>query len=127
MMRRRLSTRARLELFLAAQGRCRSCGRLLTPGTRWEIDHVVPLALGGADADHNLQVLCAPCHSGKTATRDVPAIAKTERIRARHLGAKRARRPMPGGRRSAWKRTIDGRVVERSRGTRLNGCSRLPT
>lgn len=113
-MRRRLSTRARLELFLAAQGRCNACDRILTPGTRWEIDHVVPLALGGADADHNLQVLCSPCHSGKTATRDVPAIAKAERIRARHLGAKRARRPMPGGRSSAWKRALDGRVVGRT-------------
>jgi 5-methylcytosine-specific restriction endonuclease McrA len=113
MMRRRLSTRARLELFLGAHGRCKACDRLLTPGTRWEVDHVVPLALGGADTDENLQVLCSPCHAGKTATRDIPAIAKTERIKARHLGARRARRPMPGGRNSQWKRTIDGRVVER--------------
>ncbi len=113
MTRRRLSTRARLGLFLQAQGRCRICSRLLTPGTRWEIDHVVPLALGGADAHDNLQVLCAPCHSGKTATLDLPAIAKAERIRARHLGAARPRRPMQGGRASKWKRTVDGRVVER--------------
>lgn len=113
MMRRRLSTRVRLELFLAAHGRCNACDRLLTPGTRWEIDHIVPLALGGADTDDNLQVLCSPCHSEKTTRRDVPAIAKTERIRARHLGALRAHRPMPGGRKSPWKRTVDGRVVQR--------------
>jgi 5-methylcytosine-specific restriction protein A len=113
--RRSLSTRERLHLFLAAQGRCQGCGWTLTPGTRWEVDHVIPLALGGRDDADNMQVLCAPCHGGKTLQIDTPAIAKTARIRARHLGARRTRRPMPGGRRSRWKKTIDGRVLERSR------------
>jgi hypothetical protein len=81
---------------------------------RWDIDHVIPLALGGRDQADNLQVLCAACHGGKTHREDVPAIAKTARIRARHLGARAPRRPLPGGRRSPWKKTIDGRVLERS-------------
>jgi 5-methylcytosine-specific restriction enzyme A len=113
--RRRLSTRERLDLFLAARGHCQRCGWALTPGTRWEVDHVIPLALGGRDATDNMQVLCAPCHGGKTRARDVPAIAKTARMRARHLGARLPQRPMPGGRHSRWKKTVDGRVVERMR------------
>jgi hypothetical protein len=111
--RRRLSTRERLDLFLAARGRCQRCSWSLTPGTRWEVDHVIPLALGGRDATDNMQVLCSPCHGGKTRECDVPAIAKTARIRARQSGAWRTRRPMQGGRQSQWKKTIDGRVVER--------------
>jgi hypothetical protein len=113
--RRSLSTRERLNLFLAAQGRCQRCGWTLAPGTRWDIDHVIPLALGGRDQADNMQILCSPCHGGKTHRIDVPAIAKTARIRARHLGARTSRRPMPGGRRSRWKKTIDGRVLERRR------------
>jgi hypothetical protein len=113
--RRSLSTRERLHLFLAAQGRCQRCRWALTPGTRWEVDHVIPLALGGRDQADNMQILCAPCHGGKTHRIDVPAIAKTARIRARHLGARTSRRPIPGGRHSRWKKTIDGRVLERRR------------
>jgi 5-methylcytosine-specific restriction protein A len=111
--RRRLSTRERLDLFLSARGRCLRCGWALTPGTRWEVDHVIPLALGGRDASDNMQVLCSPCHGGKTRECDVPVIAKTARIRARHFGARTSRRPMPGGRHSRWKRTVDGRVLRR--------------
>lgn len=112
--RRSLSTRERLDLFLEANGQCQACGWQLRPGTRWEVDHVIPLALGGRDEACNLQVLCEPCHSGKTRTRDVPAIAKSARVRARHLGAVRSRRPMPCGRGSRWRRMMDGRIVPRS-------------
>lgn len=111
--RRSISTREHVDLFLAAMGRCQSCGWPLRPGVAWEVDHVIPLALGGRDEMANLQVLCVPCHSGKTRRRDVPAIAKSARARARHVGAVRSRRPMPCGRRSLWKRTIDGRVIPR--------------
>jgi hypothetical protein len=114
LRRRSLSTRERLDLFLSAHGRCQRCSWSLTPGTRWEVDHVIPLALGGRDDADNMQVLCSPCHGGKTRERDVPVIAKTARIRARHLGARTSRRPLPGGRRSRLKRTIDGRALERS-------------
>jgi 5-methylcytosine-specific restriction endonuclease McrA len=114
LRRRSLSTRERLDLFLEAKGQCQACGWQLRPGTRWEVDHVIPLALGGRDETSNLQVLCEPCHSGKTRTRDVPAIAKSARARARHLGAVRSSRPMPCGKASRWKRTMDGKIVERS-------------
>lgn len=31
------------------------------------VDHIVPKAEGGSDDDANLQVLCDPCHTDKTA------------------------------------------------------------
>jgi 5-methylcytosine-specific restriction endonuclease McrA len=33
----------------------------------WELDHIVPLIDGGSHADENLQSLCTPCHTAKTA------------------------------------------------------------
>jgi 5-methylcytosine-specific restriction enzyme A len=41
---------------------CARCGQLAT-----EVDHITPLRLGGTHAADNLQSLCKPCHSSKTA------------------------------------------------------------
>lgn len=40
---------------------CRGCGaeKLLT------IDHIIPLSLGGSDAEDNLQILCVSCNGRK--------------------------------------------------------------
>lgn len=38
-----------------------------------EIDHTIPLALGGEDVDENTQGLCLPCHAIKTALEDASA------------------------------------------------------
>lgn len=112
--RRQLSTRARLDLFLAHKGRCASCTLPIPPGKGWDIDHIIPLAIGGPDTTDNMQILCRPCHGVKTTKRDVPAIAKVERMRAKHLGAVRSRRSMEGGRHHNFKKTLSGSVVLRS-------------
>ncbi len=44
-------------------GRCVDCGAAFD----LQYDHVIPLALGGADTVENLQVLCAPCNQAKGA------------------------------------------------------------
>lgn len=46
---------------------CAACGRVVS-GKDAHVDHVVPLEEGGADADANLQVLCAADHGRKTRT-----------------------------------------------------------
>ena len=115
MTRRSLSTRERLRLFTLHAGVCHLCGDKID-GTReaWEISHDLPLALGGADDDDNRKPAHAKCHRRRTSERDIPAIAKSGRQRARHVGAKpRSSRPLPGGRDSKWKRTLDGRTVLR--------------
>jgi 5-methylcytosine-specific restriction protein A len=111
---RSLTSTQRLALFLAANGQCQACVWPLTPGTRWEVDHIIPVALGGSRRPDNLQVLCAACHGSKTTRRDAPAIAKAKRVRARHLGATRPRSILPGSRRSPWRKRIDGRVERRA-------------
>ncbi|MEU5974303.1 HNH endonuclease signature motif containing protein [Streptomyces sp. NPDC047315] len=38
------------------------------PAGGLEVDHVRPLAMGGADTDRNVHVLCVGCHQLKTNT-----------------------------------------------------------
>ena len=55
--------------WLRAHPLCVEClvmtPRRVTPAA--QVDHVVPLADGGADAEHNFQSLCIPHHQAKTA------------------------------------------------------------
>jgi len=47
---------------LSLEPLCRSCRRLAN-----EVDHIVPISLGGQEIDpNNLQSLCKRCHSKKT-------------------------------------------------------------
>jgi hypothetical protein len=85
----------------------------------------------------NLDFKFRPAHRVKTATRDMPEIAKGRRITAaqakyranllakangepapRH---KRKSRPMPGGKDSGWKQTMSGKWVRRKPGNRAEG------
>jgi 5-methylcytosine-specific restriction protein A len=114
MTRRTWTAKRKLALFEAHRGICHICGWPID-GTReaWDVEHVVPVALGGEDAEAN----CAPahvrCHRQKTAG-DVARIAKAERVRAKHNGAKPARKAIiPGSKASGWKRTITGQTIRR--------------
>ena len=61
--------RTRERILRAANGLCQcdECKALPAPRLAHEVDHIVPLCDGGADADHNLQALNADCHARKTA------------------------------------------------------------
>ena len=108
------STSFRLNLFLKRRGICTSCSQKNDAGKAWDIDHILPLALGGTNELENLQILCKPCHHSKTSQSDIPRIAKTKRLKERHLGARSpSTRPIPGSRHSPWKRKFDGSVVRR--------------
>jgi 5-methylcytosine-specific restriction endonuclease McrA len=111
--RRSLSNMARINLFIQRHGKCAHCETKIMPGKRWDVDHIIPIALGGSNKETNLQILCWSCHITKTAYEDIPRIAKTKRQMIAHAGAKRSRRPLPCGRDSPYKKTIDGRIVKR--------------
>lgn len=74
----------------------------------WELDHRIPLALGGSNEPDNLQVLCGHCHKQKTRTKDIPTIAKVTRTREKQQGVRRTSKPMPGSKRSGWKHKMNG-------------------
>lgn len=42
---------------------CRICGRVTMD---LEVDHIVPLHLGGAESDSNRQAICSECHKVKS-------------------------------------------------------------
>lgn len=62
-----VSQRARFEVLRRDGFRCRYCGADAATATL-EVDHVMPVALGGADDLDNLVTSCGPCNDGKAST-----------------------------------------------------------
>lgn len=81
------SRRTKAQAFARANGACEMCGARLSVG-KFDYDHRLPAALGGGSDLDNCVVACRACHGTKTATEDVPRIAKTKRQHAAFIGAK---------------------------------------
>ena len=100
--RRSLSRMQKLKVFEASGGVCHICG--LKIFNKWDVEHRIPLALGGADDESNWSPAHRDCHAGKTKS-DVAAIARAKRRKAKHLGI---RKPSsfrkPDGMKFNWKR-----------------------
>ena len=113
-VRKHISTRERVRLFQIHEGICHICGQKIDGiRERWDVEHVLPLELGGEETDENRKPAHYSCHKGKTKD-DVRMIRKSDRVRAKHMGAKApSRRPLPGGRNSPIKIKLDGTVVPR--------------
>jgi 5-methylcytosine-specific restriction endonuclease McrA len=58
--------RIRDRILLRDEYRCCICGRLGKP-MDLEVDHIVPLHLGGAESDSNRSTICRKCHALKSA------------------------------------------------------------
>ena len=50
------------------KGKCAQCGLYFKDGDQLEIDHAIPVSLGGTELYVNLQLLHRHCHDQKTAT-----------------------------------------------------------
>src|SRR4051812_42415886 len=104
-MRRAWSTTVRKRVHERFGGLCQMCFRP-TDERGFDLDHHIPLAIGGEDVEDNLRPLCVPCHRLKTRG-DVADIARAKRREANHIGARApSRNPIPGGRRTPWKMTF---------------------
>ena len=77
--RRGLLRTERDALSYRFEHRCATCRSLLQPG--WHVDHIEPLADGGAHDATNMQPLCAPCHTIKTARENSARAARRGRRR----------------------------------------------
>jgi len=101
--RRSLSTMQRLRVFEQSGGRCHICERLIRAGERWEAEHRIPLALGGADDASNMAPAHVVCHSQKTKT-DNASWTKAKRVKAKSIGIKKPPSfRKPDGVRFDWK------------------------
>ena len=110
--RTRLTPSRRLKVWESTGGQCVLCERMIDPRDGWIAEHVRALELGGADDLTNIGPAHASCANVKT-RRDHAQAARAKRVKIRHVGAHRARRPLPCGRGSAFKRTIHGHVIRR--------------
>ena len=64
------------RLIRRAKNQCQGCGyqfplylhphQLARVSGAFELDHKIPLCLGGDNSESNFQVLCLPCHDGKS-------------------------------------------------------------
>lgn len=109
--------RVKARIVLSQGGIC-ACGcgvKLGQAGEVIEFDHTIALINGGENREGNLRALRKPCHRAKT-TADVAQKSVEARKRAKHLGLKESRSPLPGGRKSKWKRKVGGGVVLREEG-----------
>jgi 5-methylcytosine-specific restriction enzyme A len=113
LTRKSLTAKERLRLFTLHGGVCHLCGQAID-GTRekWDVEHVVAWALTRDDSDENRRPAHVACHKVKT-VEDVGRVAKAKRQEAKYRGAHRSRSPMPGSKRSIWKKRMDGTVVRR--------------
>src|SRR4051812_29680598 len=89
-----LSEKRRLEIYLAAFGRCEACTKKVGKG-EYEIDHIEQRSLRGNDKRENLRVLCIPCHKPKT--------AKDAKVRAKVRGMSKLRLDQPRTVSPAWR------------------------
>jgi 5-methylcytosine-specific restriction endonuclease McrA len=94
-----------------AGGRCEICYR--KHYGEFRRDHIIPDGIGGKPTLENCQIICLPCDRRKTPG-DQTRVAKTKRMAKKHDGTqRRTSRPIMGGRRSKFKRKINGEVVLR--------------
>lgn len=112
--RKTISTKQRVALFAKHGGVCHICGGKISVGEAWDVEHVIPFAMGGEDSEENWSPAHRKCHRTKT-TDDVGAIAKAKRREARHIGVNVSRTPLPFGKGSAFKRKLDGSIVRREK------------
>ena len=109
-----LTDQQRAKLFLDAGGKCAICTRKIRIGEVWEADHVIALEVGGDNS--RWQVLCPFCHKAKSAA-DHKQAAKGRDVATSLIVPGKHRRskgpPMPGTKRSAFKKKMDGSVERR--------------
>lgn len=85
--RRSMTGKARLALLKAHNATCHLCSGEIQTGQAWEVEHIIPIAMGGEDEPANMRPAHAKCHAVKTKA-DVTAIAKAKRCETKHAGAK---------------------------------------
>jgi 5-methylcytosine-specific restriction protein A len=87
----------RLRIYQNAGGVCHISGRKIQVGEEWDCDHVIPLADDGENRETNLRPAIKAFHRKKTSAEN-SARAVTRKSQMKHIGIKKAKRPMQGSR-----------------------------
>jgi 5-methylcytosine-specific restriction enzyme A len=112
--RKKITNKERAEIFLRAEGNCHLCGMTIRPGEDWDVSHPeTGLWAGGSDDRAVLKPAHRKCHKRHTAG-ETTQRAKEARVQQKYIGAfQKTGRPMPGSKRSKFKRKVNGRTVLR--------------
>ncbi len=102
--------RVKLRVFQRFGGTCQICFTKIVSGP--EFDHRIALVNGGANSESNLVPLHPRCHDHKSRA-DVATKSADRKTQLHHYGIKQSRNPMPGSRRSKFKKKMNGEVVLR--------------
>jgi len=93
----------RLRVFNRYDGICYLSGVKIQPGDDWDMEHIIAICNGGANAEANMAPALKAPHKVKTKA-DRRTKAKNDRVRKKHIGIKK-NRTIRG-----WRR-FDGSVV----------------
>ena len=112
--RKKISNKERAEIFLREDGICHLCKLPIFPGQDWDVSHPeTGLWAGGSDDRAILKPAHRKCHKAHT-SEEAGQRAKEARVRQKHLGAHQKKGPpMPGSRRSGFKRKVNGQTIRR--------------
>ena len=110
--RKPLTAKQKLQMFVKSKGVCCICGGQINGVKETWDEHVNPLWLAGDNSAPNRAPAHAKCARAKTAA-EATERASIRRKAEKHFGAHRSANPMPCGRKSKWKKKMDGSVVPR--------------
>ena len=111
MKRQEFSKRTKLQAWERDNGICGRC-KLPIVGERADFDHIIPDTFSHDCAVDNCMPVHIRCHRQKTSEEDIPRIAKSNRVRAKHLGISR-RSSFQTNRDGRWKRKMNGEIIRR--------------
>jgi hypothetical protein len=106
-----LSTRRKLKIWERESGKCAICSAKLMAG-QFIYEHMRALELGWTDTDENIRLTCLTCAKEKT-KKDHQITAKAKSQKSSYLGLKTVKAPLPCGKKSKWKKKLNGQVVLR--------------
>lgn len=96
------------RIFDNHDGRCHITGTPIDPlRDEWHVEHKKSLRNGGENRESNMGPALIEPHREKT-TAENKAGKKADRIREKHLGLRKSKRPMQGGRNSHLKKPVGG-------------------
>jgi 5-methylcytosine-specific restriction endonuclease McrA len=112
-MRKEFPKKVKLAAWQRSGGICEcGCGVKIIAGDGPEYDHIIEDTIGGEPTLENCRVMRKRCHKAKTLQRR-PEIDKTRRGFERRICARKPAHPMPCGRKSKWKKKLNGEVIRR--------------
>lgn len=110
--RKPLTSKQKLQMFIRAKGVCCICGGKINGVSEAWDEHVNPLWLAGDNSAPNRAPAHERCARVKTA-KEATDRASIRKKAERHFGAHTSKNPMPCGRKSKWKKKMNGEVVPR--------------